>query len=506
MVEDRGRCNQASGTLRRATNMRIFAASAFVALVGLCSLPEACVAAPDDGTLRGKARAAMRKAATFFRDEASSHGGYVYYYSPDLTQRWGEGVASADQIWVQPPGTPTVGMAYLRAYEATGDRFYLDAARDAAHALVYGQLKSGGWTNCIDFDPRGRRVALYRNGKGRGRNYSSLDDGQTQSAIRFLACADKALDFGHPGIHECARIALDALLAAQFPNGAFPQVWTGPVKGEPGAERASYPEYDWRAEGRIKEYWHMYTLNDNVAGTVADALIDAYGVYKNDRCRQALRRLGDFLIAAQMPDPQPAWAQQYNYEMRPIWARKFEPPAIASSESQDVIETLMAISRFTSDRKYLVPIPRAVAFLRRSLLPDGQLARYYELQTNKPLYMRRRGDKYTLSYDDSDLPGHYGWKVESELGKLERRYRRLARGEHEPDHSRPAAALAEEVLHVIADLDESGRWISVAQGERLVGQPRFKPGSSYVASAVFCRNMKLLGDYVTSSEHATDGE
>ncbi|QDT43552.1 hypothetical protein Pan241w_36540 [Gimesia alba] len=86
----------------------------------------------------------MRKASQFYRDKLALNGGYVYYDSLDLQQRWGEGKASPDQIWVQPPGTPTVGMAYLKAYQATGDQFYLDAATDAALALIYGQLKSGG--------------------------------------------------------------------------------------------------------------------------------------------------------------------------------------------------------------------------------------------------------------------------------------------------------------------------------------------------------------------------
>ena len=81
--------------------------------------------------LRRQAAAAMRKAAAFYHDSVAWHGGYVYYYSVDLKQRWGEGVATRSQIWVQPPGTPTVGMAYLKAYEATGDSFYLNAAQEA---------------------------------------------------------------------------------------------------------------------------------------------------------------------------------------------------------------------------------------------------------------------------------------------------------------------------------------------------------------------------------------
>ncbi|MHC4509307.1 MAG: pectate lyase [Planctomycetota bacterium] len=306
------------------------------------------------GQLREQAAATMGKAAGFFRTEVASHGGYVYYYSLDLSRRWGEGVATADQIWVQPPGTPTVGMAYLKAYEATGEPFYLDAAIEAAEALMYGQLKSGGWTNCIDFNPAGR-VAQYRNGRGGGKNYSSLDDGQTQSAIRMLVLADEALAFEHKEIHESALLALDALLAAQFPNGAFPQVWTGPVPPQP-VTKASYPDYDWRTEGRIRNYWDMYTLNDNVPGYVAETLIEAHRVYRDPKYDAALRRLGDFLLLAQMPEPQPAWAQQYNYDAKPVWARAFEPPAISGDESQEVLETLMEIYRATDDRKYLEPI------------------------------------------------------------------------------------------------------------------------------------------------------
>ena len=114
--------------------------------VAVAVLSPALASAQSD--LRQRASDTMHRATEFYHSQVASHGGYVYHYSLDLTQRWGEGVATGNQIWVQPPGTPTVGLASLQAYEATGDRFYLDAATDAALALVYGQLKSGGWTNC----------------------------------------------------------------------------------------------------------------------------------------------------------------------------------------------------------------------------------------------------------------------------------------------------------------------------------------------------------------------
>ena len=310
-------------------------------------------------------RAAMRKAATYYTTKVASHGGYVYYYSPDLQQRWGEGKAGPNQVWVQPPGTPTVGLAFLKAYAATADRFYLDAAVRAAEALVYGQLKSGGWTNCVDFNPRGDRTSLYRNGQGKGPNNSTLDDGISEAAMRLLMHVDRELEFKNRPIHEAAQFALSALLAAQFANGGFPQVWTQPVS-KPPVVKPSFPSYDWRTEGRVKNYWDMYTLNDNVAGNVVRTLGEAFEVYQDAKYRDALKRLGDFLILAQLPEPQPAWAQQYSYEMHPIWARRFEPPAITGSESQDAIETLMAkIYRVTGDARYLEPIPQAIDLFAR---------------------------------------------------------------------------------------------------------------------------------------------
>lgn len=459
----------------------------------LTCLSAQLLAADTAPNLRSQALTTIHKAATFYHTEVATHGGYVYHYTLDLKTRWGEGPATETQIWVQPPGTPTVGMAYLKAYDATGDRFYLDAAREAAEAIVYGQLESGGWTNMIDFDPRGE-TAQYRNGRGRGKNNSSLDDGQTESATQLLIRTDQALGFEHKAIHEAAQIALNALLAAQFPNGAFPQVWDENIVPDPPVMKASYPDYDWRTEGRVKNYWDMYTLNDNVTGYVAEALIDAYRIYQEEKYLVALKQLGNFLILAQMPAPQRGWAQQYNYDMNPIWARRFEPPGISGDESQEVLETLMKIFRVTGDRNYLQPIPPALAYLKRSLLPDGRLARYYELKTNRPLYMVRKGKAYTLTYDDSKLPDHYGWKTDSRLDEIEERYNELLQGVQSVEA--PNEDLEAQVRQIIADLDDQRRWISTYRGERLVGQPKFAPGSPYISSEVFSKNIETLSEYL----------
>src|SRR5690606_7695752 len=109
-----------------------------------------------------------------------------------------------------------------------------------------------------------------------------------------------------------------------------------------------------------------YVLNDDLMPDVVALLLLAYDTYGDQRYLDAVKRAGDFLILAQLPEPQPAWGQQYNNKMQPTWARKFEPPAVTGGESQGVIATLMQIYRRTRERKYLEPIPRALAYLQKS--------------------------------------------------------------------------------------------------------------------------------------------
>lgn len=445
---------------------------------------------PASAQTKADAVQAIKQAATFYHDKVASHGGYVYYYSVDLKERWGEGKASVDTLFVQPPGTPTVGMAYLSAYEATGDKFYLDAATATAESLVYGQLQSGGWTQTIHFGPA-KRLGKYRNGKGGSWNVSSLDDGQTQAAIQMLIRADRVLGFKHPAIHEAATFGLIALLKAQFANGGFPQVWIGPVEAKPVLQ-AKYPDFAWRTEGKIRNYWDYYTLNDDVAGTVASTLITAHQTYKDTKYKAALERLGDFLILAQMPDPQPGWCQQYNYEMMPIWGRKFEPPAITGWESQDTMEALIQIANYTGEKKYLEPIPRALTYFQKSLLADGRVARYYEFKTNKAIYMDA---KYQLTYDDSAAPSHYGWKQPARFKDIAKKYDDAKAGAI----VKPRGVGVEEVRKIIKELDSQGRWITTHDGSRLVGQPKFAAGFQYISSDVFSRNVETLSRFIGSA-------
>ena len=134
---------------------------------------------------------AVKRAAEFFTS-ISTNGGYVGIYSPDLKTRYGEAAyekATADQIWIQPPGTPSVGECYLRAYKLTGDTWFLDSARTTALALAWGQREEGGWDNLVDVS---HFTASSKPVKKSGR--CAFDDNISQGALTFLMRLDQVID------------------------------------------------------------------------------------------------------------------------------------------------------------------------------------------------------------------------------------------------------------------------------------------------------------------------
>lgn len=439
---------------------------------------------------------ALHRAVDFFRNQVASHGGYVYRYSADLQKREGEGKVGPDTVWVQPPGTPAVGLAYLDAYERTGFPWLRDAAVAAGECLVQGQLHSGGWQDHIDFGAAERPRLAYRvePQRKKARNHTSFDDDKTQSALRFLMRLDQALEFDHERIHEATQFSLDCILKAQFPNGGWTQVYDHfPDGSQPVGPSAAYPEL-WPRHYPGGDYWEHFTLNDNAMSDTITMLLLAARIYNEPRYREAALRGGDFLLRAQMPSPQPAWAQQYNRQMHPVWARKFEPPAISGSESQGVLLTLLDLWVETGDDKYLKAIPPALDYLKRSLLADGQLARFYELRTNRPLYFTKT---YELTFDDSDLPTHYGFKVSSKLDNIAAQFAQLkslsagelARRRESRFGVRRGRPSSSEIAAVIQQLDGRGAWV---ESGRLRYHGGGDPTRDVIETATFIRNVTLL--------------
>jgi len=109
------------------------------------------LSAQSGSKLSQEAEQTMLKATRFMVEKVSTNGGYLWYYTPDLSRRWGEMEAYKTMIWLQNPGTTSVGHMLLDAYRATGDEYYYQAAAKAANAIVWGQSSEGGWNYVIDF-------------------------------------------------------------------------------------------------------------------------------------------------------------------------------------------------------------------------------------------------------------------------------------------------------------------------------------------------------------------
>jgi PelA/Pel-15E family pectate lyase len=486
-------------------------------------------------------------------------------------------------------------MAYLTAYHATGEKFYLEAARDTARALVRGQYCGGGWDYIIEFDPEKRKQYPYRAdndceasgaagkagagkaGAASGRRRSStLDDNVSQAALRLLMRVDHTLKFRDEKIHEAALFALESLMKVQYPNGAWPQKFAEPPDPERFPVRgASYPQ-SWERKWPGPDYRGHYTFNDNSLSDMIDAMLEASRIYDEARYQASAEKGGDFMLLAQMPEPQPGWAQQYDVEMHPAWARIFEPPSITGGESQGILKTLLLLYRETGKKKYLEPIPRALAYYRKLRLPTSGdvsayrakacpagsicMARFYELKTDRPLYITKgtrvnvRGKSssllggYELSYSDASVITHYGVITRGEgFEQAEAEYARVTAAgpatlkrpvrlsglspwsaaggtEVSPSQQELAAAAAE----AIRTLDKRGVWIekgSVDRGDRVLQffaakdmvvtigdrQHRLKeneylriypgekpPAENLIRSSTFARNVTALSEYLAN--------
>jgi hypothetical protein len=63
-----------------------------------------------------------------------------------------------------------------------------------------------------------------------------------------------------------------------------------------------------------------------------------------------------------------------------------------------------------------------------------------------------------------------------------------------PTTNEPSAGTIQDWIEA---LDPHGRWLSYSQGERLVGQKVFPPGTPYLSSQLFSQNLSQLASYVT---------
>ena len=417
----------------------------------------------DFAALATNAEYSLEKGIAFMQTLAIE-GGYVYHYTLDGKEKWGEGKTDDRTVEVQPPGTPAVGMSFLRAYQITKNKDFLTAAEKTANALILGQNELGGWDHKIYFDrPKGKSV--------------SFDDNQTQSAISFLMALDQEVD-SQP-LTEAVEKALNMMFESQLENGGWPH------------------KYPWQGN------YHDYaTFNDQGINDCIRVMIEADKFYGSAAILKSLKKVGRFLMISQLPPPQPGWAQQYNEYLQPAWARTFEPPAVCPSASVNNINSLIDLYEHNGSGQYLEPIPDALRWLKESQLPNGKWGRFLEIGTNKPLYYDR--DRIRVeSVDQLSLERSTGYgyetNIQAALDAVVLRYQQAmgqAPESQKPELGITIKELASNVQIIIKNQNELGRWIvhqnkfkKQVQGKRWNGEYRIE---DRISSAVFNNNVKEI--------------
>jgi PelA/Pel-15E family pectate lyase len=301
-----------------------------------------------------------------------------------------------------------------------------DSARRMAVAILSFQTASGGWSKHVDMRGEPRRPGQsFFSETDEWQYIATIDNNATTSQLRFLA----AIDSVRPDARYRAAFlrGVEYLLAAQFPNGCWPQVF--PLQGG---------------------YHDAATFNDDATVLAASLLRDVGGGgfafvpagVRRRAAAAAARTVGCILTAQVVSDGQlTIWGQQHDpLTLVPVHARSYEPASLATKESAGIMRFLMQIPH--PDARVAAAIHAAAAWFRaheifgftydfdtgRHEQPGaGPLwARMAEIGTNRPVFSNRNG---VILYDWEQLTDRrtgYGWYSEEPAAAL-KAYDRWAR-------------------------------------------------------------------------------
>jgi PelA/Pel-15E family pectate lyase len=302
-----------------------------------------------------------------------------------------------------------------------GDAWYAgEEARQLAENVLTFQTPAGGWGKNIEMGEQPRAVGQSF-AEGESWHYvGTFDNGATTGQIEFLGRVAAARD---PSAARKGFLrGLDYMLAAQYPNGGFPQVY--PIEGG---------------------YHDNITYNDGAMARILGVLRDvADGDYafvsdeKRAEARAALRRGIDCMLKTQVVQngTPTVWCAQHDpLTLAPTIGRSYEWPSLSGGESADVALFLMGLDDPTPEID--AAIEHAAAWFNANAIygyrydfrglrlveSDGAgplWARFYELGTGKPMFVARNAE--TALYDVSQLPSEsngYAWYVSTGESLLE---------------------------------------------------------------------------------------
>ncbi|MFH1743503.1 MAG: hypothetical protein ABIH23_31245, partial [bacterium] len=211
-------------------------------------------------------------------------------------------------------------------------------------------------------------------------------------------------------------------------------------------------------------------------------------------------------------------AQQYDMNLRPAAARSCEPTSLLPMETITNIYNLQTYFKITGVKKYLRGIPSAIEWLEKSVLPPDKTigshthAMFYEIGTNRPLFVHREGTsyengRYWIDYEPTNLIEGYGTHVTINVDYLWNEYKRIeamtpeeAMAEYRKSKESLAAVptVASGVVEAcIRSLDERGAWVEdfvLPDFTNYMNGP--KRTVRGIVTGTYIRNMNRIMDYI----------
>lgn len=373
----------------------------------------------------------MRKATRFMRENCAVNGGYVWSYAADFSRRWGEMEAYPSMIWIQPPGTATVGHLYLDCYHASGDEYFYEAAAEVAEGLIAAQHAAGGWNYLHDFageasvrrwyDSIGRngwRLEEFHHYFGN----ATFDDAGTAEASQFLL--RMFVEKHEPQYARPLESAVGYVLDSQYDNGGWPQRF--PVVPDAATALGG------------TDYTRHITFNDDVGGENIKFLLMVYQSLGDRRALEAIYRAMAIYPATLQAAPQAGWGLQHSVDtLGPVGARSYEPRALVTSTTAGNASLMMDFYEWTGEQHFLERLPEVFAWLEsvrlapgQETLPGRRYPTFIELGTNRALYNHRRGSnvvngEYFHNHSPENTIRHYSQWRAIDLDALRERFRQL---------------------------------------------------------------------------------
>lgn len=308
-----------------------------------------------------------------------------------------------------PPPASATSSAHSLPLKAPPAWYAGEAARRIANNILSFQTPAGGWGKNADRNapPRLRgQHYVATEGKESWSFVGTIDNGATTAELQFLARVQAALP-GEEGAayRAAAGKGVQYLLAAQYPNGGWPQIY--PLQGG---------------------YHDAVTFNDDAMAQVIELLervASRQGDFafvppaQADAARGAVERGINAILASQVTigGRRTAWCQQHDaITLAPAGARNFEPAALSSGESARLLQLLKRRPDQTNEIRSATSA--GIAWLRSTALPapngGKRWARLYDLTSQKPIF----GDRDRTIHDtleDLSLERRtgYAWYVTS---------------------------------------------------------------------------------------------